>query len=136
MIAPALSRPWHAVWPAHVPPLLDYPRVPAWWLLERNLRDFATRPAIIELDHESLVERRVLTYEALWSAVRGLATGLRARGVGRGSHVGLCLPNSVALIAGYYATWYAGGVVVPVNRVAASRRSAGSTISGASIVST
>ena len=115
MIAPALSRPWRAVWPAHVPPCLDYPRVPAWWLLERNLRDFATRPAIIELDHESLVERRALTYEALWSAVRGLATGLRARGVGRGSHVGLCFPNSVALIAGYYATWYAGGVAVPVN---------------------
>ncbi len=27
----------------------------------------------------------------------------------------LCLPNSAALIAGYYATWYAGGVAVPLN---------------------
>ncbi len=115
MIASALSRPWHAVWPAHVPRFLDYPGVPAWWLLERNLPEFAARLAVRELDHETLAERRALTYEALWGAARGVATGLRARGVGHGSHVGFCLPNSVALIAGYYATWYAGGVVVPMN---------------------
>ena len=115
MIASTLSRPWHAVWPAHVPRSFDYPRVPAWWLLERNLPTFAARLAVCEIDHATLAERRALTYEALWRAVRGVATGLRGRGAGRGSHVGFCLPNSAALIVGYYATWYAGGVVVPVN---------------------
>jgi long-chain acyl-CoA synthetase len=115
VIAPTLSRPWHAVWPAHVPRSLDYPGVPAWWLLERNLPDWSGRTAIRELDHETLAERRVVTYEDLWRAVRGVASGLAARGVTRGTHVGLCLPNSVALIVGYYATWYAGAVVVPVN---------------------
>jgi long-chain acyl-CoA synthetase len=115
VIAPSLSRPWHAVWPAAVPRSLDYPCVPAWWLLERNVPTWSGRVAVRELDHETLVERRALTYEALWRAVRGVAAGLGARGVTRGSHVGFCLPNSVALIAGYYATWYAGGVVVPVN---------------------
>jgi long-chain acyl-CoA synthetase len=115
VIAPALSRPWHAVWPSHVPVSIEYPRVPAWWLLERNLDEFGRRLAILELDHETLAERRALTYDALWDAVRGMATGLRAKGVARGSHVGLCLPNSAALIAGYYATWYSGGVAVPMN---------------------
>src|SRR5262249_28048104 len=63
---PAHSRPWHAAWPAHVPRSFDYPRVPAWWLLEQNVPRFGGRRAVVELDHETLVERRALTYEALW----------------------------------------------------------------------
>src|SRR5262245_46161159 len=115
VIAPAHSRPWHAAWPAHVPRSFDYPRVPAWWLLEQNVPRFGERRAVIELDHDTLVERRALTYEALWRGVRGMAAGLKSQGAGRRSHVGLCLPNSTDLIAGFYATWYAGSVVVPVN---------------------
>ncbi len=115
MTGSVASRPWHGVWPAHLPRSLDYPRVPAWWLLERNVARFGARVALRELDHETLMERRVLTYEALYRAVRGAAAGLRQAGVTAGTRVGFCLPNSAALIIGYYATWYAGGVVVPVN---------------------
>jgi long-chain acyl-CoA synthetase len=115
VIAPPPSRPWHASWPAHIARSLEYPRVPGWWLLERNLPTWSARVAIREVDHETLAERRALTYEGLFRAVRGLATGLRAHGVMRGTHVGLALPNGVGLIAGYYATWYAGGVAVPMN---------------------
>ena len=112
------TRPWHGSWPGHLARSLDYPSVPAWWLLERNLPRFAQRTAIRELDHTTLAEGRTLTYEALWSAVRGAAAGLRAGGVERGVRVGFCLPNGAALIVGYYATWYAGGVVVPANPLA------------------
>jgi long-chain acyl-CoA synthetase len=101
-----------------LPPALDYPRAPAWWLLERNVPDFGARLAVRELDHETLAERRAVTYEALFRAVRGAAAGLAALGAGRDARVALCLPNSVELIVGYYATWYAGGVVVPMNPVA------------------
>jgi long-chain acyl-CoA synthetase len=111
-------RPWHAVWPVHVPLSLQYPRAPAWWLLERNVKEFAARVAVRELDHETLTERRVLSYEALFRAVRGVAAGLSARGVAAGARVALCLPNSAELVMGYYATWYAGGVVVPMNPAA------------------
>jgi long-chain acyl-CoA synthetase len=114
----AAARPWHAVWPAHVPRSLDYPRAPAWWLLEKNVADFGARIALRDLDHETLAERRALSYEALFRAVRGIAAGLRASGVTAGARVGFCLPNGVELIAGYYATWYAGGVVVPANPAA------------------
>src|SRR5262245_16784258 len=103
------ARPWAGAWPAHVPPSLDYPSVPAWWLLERNLPRFAARIAVREVDHETLIERRALTYEELVRAARGIATGLRDLGVGRGTRVGYCLPNSTALILGYFATWCAGG---------------------------
>ena len=109
------ERIWHRVWPAHLPRSLEYPREPAWRLLERNLPRFANRVALLELDHESGSAGRTLTYAALWRAVRGAATGLQRSGVASGTRVGYCLPNSAALVIGYYATWVAGGVVVPVN---------------------
>jgi long-chain acyl-CoA synthetase len=112
------ARPWHRVWPAHVGHTLSYPRVPAWWLLERNVARFSGRTALRELDAGTLAEGRSLTYEALWRAVRGVATGLAARGVAGGARVGLCLPNGADLVTGYYATWLAGGVVVPANPAA------------------
>jgi long-chain acyl-CoA synthetase len=102
-----------------VPASLTYPSVPAWWLLERNLARFAGRVAVRDLDHETLAERRVLTYETLFRSARGVAAGLAKLGVARGDRVGLCLPNSAELVIGYYATWLAGGVAVPAN--AASR---------------
>jgi long-chain acyl-CoA synthetase len=109
------DRPWHRAWPAHVPRSIDYPSVPAWWLLERHVPRFADRVAVRELDHVTLAERRSLTYEALLRAVRGAATGLRQLGAGPGLRVAFCLPNSTELIVGYYATWYAGATVVPAN---------------------
>jgi len=115
-VAPA--RRWRAVWPEHVPTSFDYPAEPAWWLLERNLPRFAGRVAVRELDVQTLAERRVLTYEALFRAARGVATGLRVRGVGPGDRVALCVANGADLIVGYYATWIAGGVVVPLNPIA------------------
>jgi long-chain acyl-CoA synthetase len=111
VIVSASHRAWHAAWPSHVPRSIEYPAVPAWWLLEKNVAEFSRRVAVRELDHDSLVERRALSYEGLFRAVRGVAAGLAAR-------LALCLPNSVELITGYYATWYAGGVVVPVNPLA------------------
>jgi long-chain acyl-CoA synthetase len=112
------TRPWDGAWPAHVPRSLEYPRVPAWWLLERNLPRFGPRVAIRELDHETLDEQRRLTYDELWRAVRGVASGLNEQDLGQGLRVGLCLPNGAAWIVGCYATWYAGGIVVPAGPAA------------------
>src|SRR5438093_5261266 len=112
------GRPWHAVWPAHVPLSREYPAVPAWWLLERNIARFADRVAVRTLDHQTLREGRSLTYEQLFRAVRGVAAGLGKLGVSPGDRVGLCLPNSPELVVGYYATWMAGAVAVPANPAA------------------
>jgi long-chain acyl-CoA synthetase len=113
-----MVRPWHGVWPEHLPRSLAYPSVPAWWLLERNLPRFAGRVALREVDHETLAERRALTYEALARAVRGAARGLRDAGAAPGTRVGLCLPNGLALVVGYYAAWWAGATAVPTNPLA------------------
>jgi long-chain acyl-CoA synthetase len=118
MVEPARAsggRPWDNAWPPHLTYGLDYPAMPAWWLLERNLPRFAGRVALREVDPETLAEGRVLTYEQLVRAARGIATGLRGFGVGRNTRVGYCLPNGAPLILGYYASWWAGGTVVPTN---------------------
>jgi long-chain acyl-CoA synthetase len=101
-----------------VPRSLDYPAEPAWWLVGRNVARFGDRVAVRELDPETLAEGRTLTYAELFRAARGAATGLRAQGVAEAVPVALCLPNSADLIVGYYATWLAGGVVVPANPLA------------------
>jgi long-chain acyl-CoA synthetase len=111
----ALDKPWHAAWPAHVPRSIAYPDAPAWWLLERSVARFSDRVALRELDPLTAAEGRTLTYAALFAAVRGVAAGLRARGVTPGARVALALPNSAALVIGYHAIWYAGATAVPVN---------------------
>jgi len=112
------ARPWHGVWPPHVGLSLKYPDVPAWWLLEQHVGRFGDRPAIREIDHETLTEERVLTYRELWRAARGVAAGLGARGVRPGTRVGFALPNGAALVIAYYATWWVGGIGVPMNPAA------------------
>jgi long-chain acyl-CoA synthetase len=113
-----LGKPWHGVWPAHVPHSIAYPDAPAWTLLERHVARFGERVALREVDHDTLAEGRVLTYAGLWRAVRGVAAGIRALGVVPGARVGLVLPNSADLVVGYYAAWHAGATAVPVNAAA------------------
>jgi long-chain acyl-CoA synthetase len=94
---------------------MRYPSLPVWALLEASVQRCAHRVAILELDHLRLAEGRVLTYEELFRAVRGVAAGLGEAGVRPGARVGLVLPNGAALVIGFYALWYAGAVAVPVN---------------------
>jgi long-chain acyl-CoA synthetase len=115
------SRAWHAAWPSAVPLTISYPRVPAWWLLERSAASFSSRVAIRELADGTGGEARITTYEALYRAARGAAAGLRALGVNRGTRIAVVLPNSRAFIIGCYATWLAGGITVPANPAARER---------------
>ena len=109
------ERPWSQVWPTHLPPTLAYPEVPAWWILERNTERFSQRLALRMLDHDTGAELGTLTYEALWEAVRALAAGFRSLGIDRGDRIAFVLPNGPELIIGYYATWFVGATVVPLN---------------------
>ncbi len=111
-------RPWFRAWPPHLPHALEYPSLPAWWLLERNLDRYPERIAIRYLDHDTLVERESLTYAELAIRARALAVGLHRLGIGRGTRVALCLPNSPALLISFYGTWLAGATVVPINPMA------------------
>jgi long-chain acyl-CoA synthetase len=113
------------VWPAHVPLTLDYPDVPAWWLLERNVARFPNRSALQIVDHETGAEHGTHTYAALWDAVLALAAAFERLGIGKGDRVALALPNCAELVIGYYASWFLGATAVPINPALTERESAG-----------
>jgi amino acid adenylation domain-containing protein len=80
------------------------------------VQDFLSRSAERFPDKVALVcEGARWTYGELDRTANRLAHGLRARGVGRGDRVVLCLPNSVDAVLGIFATLKAGGVFVMLN---------------------
>ena len=114
----AESRPWFNVWPSHVPKKLEYPHVPAWWILEQGADRFADRTAVIFVDHENQREIECLSYRELWKKSNSLAAGLRKLGVKKGDRVAALLPNSPAIILSYYGIWMAGAAITPCNAMA------------------
>ena len=55
---------------------------------------------------------RKFSYAEMAAMVRRFAKGLQARGVGKGDHVGLFLPNVPHYVAAYYGAMAAGATVV------------------------
>ena len=106
-------RTWYKAWPPHLAYSLDYPDVPAWWILERNIGRFDERDAIVFIDHEDMGEIGRLTYGELYTTAVGLSVSLRELGIRKGDRVGLLLPNSPAIIQSFYGIWLAGATVVP-----------------------
>ena len=112
------DRPWFGAWPPHMPLHIDYPKVPSWWILERNLDRFADKKAVIFVRQEDLGEIQSLTYAELWRGANALAASLRELGVRKGDRVAVILPNSPALIMSYYGIWMSGASITPCNAMA------------------
>lgn len=112
------SRPWFKVWPPHLRTTLDYPDVPAWWIIEHHIDRFADKTAIIFLNHEDMREIERLSYGGLWQKANSLAAGLRELGIRKGDRVATLLPNSPSLIVSYYGIWMAGASITPCNAMA------------------
>jgi len=73
-------------------------------------------------NRDALVSSRGrLTYARLGTAVTDVAGRLAARGVGRGTHVGLLLPNYAEWLVLAFAVWRCGGVLVPLNTLYRAR---------------
>jgi fatty-acyl-CoA synthase len=88
----------------------------------------ATLPALLDAvaarfaEREALVSpRRRLTYAELVAESGALARGLVALGVGKGTRVGLLMPNWPEWITTAFAVWSAGGLLVPVNTLSRPR---------------
>lgn len=111
-------RPWYKVWPSHLAYSLDYPDVPAWWILERNLGRFANKDAVVFLDYEDMREISRLTYGELYDSAVALSVSLRDLGIKKGDRIATVLPNSPAIIQSYYGIWLAGAAIVPNNPMA------------------
>src|SRR5262245_10473791 len=71
---------------------------------------------------EALVSaRRRMTYAELAADSAAIARGLAARGVGKGSRVGLLMPNWPEWIATAFGVWRCGGVLVALNTLSRPR---------------
>ncbi len=83
-------------------------------LLRRIAQITDAEPSREALASSAAGGRRV-TYRELWTAVEQLAVRLRERGLEPGDRVALILGNQIEAAFAWYATWLAGGVVVPLN---------------------
>ena len=77
-------------------------------LLAATIARFGDRPALEFLG-------RRWTYAALGALIARATRGLQDLGVGRGTMVGLCLPNTPYSVIFYYAALNAGATVVNYN---------------------
>ncbi|MFI5887791.1 amino acid adenylation domain-containing protein, partial [Streptomyces sp. NPDC051554] len=80
-------------------------------VLERFRAGVVREPGAVALWSEG----RVLSYAEVDARSDALARGLVARGVGRESRVGLCLPRGEEAIVAMLAVWKAGGAYVPLD---------------------
>lgn len=100
--------PWIASYPPEIDWYMPIPTGPVPDLLERAARRFPRNTAISFLG-------RVTTYADLAAEVDRVTAGLQQMGIGRGTKVGLFLPNTPTFIVYYYAILKAGGTVVNFN---------------------
>ncbi len=99
---------WLKSYPADVDWFQKFTPAPLPSLLDNAARRFGARPATNFFG-------RVITYAELAHRVDCTAKGLHELGVGKGTRVGLLLPNCPAFIVFYYAILKAGGTVVNFN---------------------
>ena len=85
-------------------------------LLAQACAEHAGRDAVAATASDGTVTR--WTYDELWAQSRAYAKGLLASGVGRGTRVGLLLPNRAEWLAAAFGTSLVGGVLVPFSTFA------------------
>ncbi|MEV7983528.1 amino acid adenylation domain-containing protein, partial [Streptomyces sp. NPDC086519] len=85
--------------------------VEPWTVVERFRRWVAEIPDAVALRSGG----RSLTYAEVDARSDAWARGLVARGVGRESRVGLCLPRGTDMVVAILAVWKAGGAYVPLD---------------------
>ncbi|MGW4767558.1 AMP-binding protein [Nocardia sp. NPDC004278] len=87
-------------------------------LLGDTIGDDFDRMAAAYADREALVDcptGRRWTYRELAAAIDALATGLSARGIGKGDRVGIWAPNCAEWFLTQYATAKLGAILVNIN---------------------
>jgi long-chain acyl-CoA synthetase len=102
------ERPWLDRYDPGVPAALDYPDLRLDEVLHRSAERYPNRPALIFFG-------RSTRYRAFDETVDRVARGLRRLGLEHGERVALFMPNCPQLVVGFYATWRAGCVAVPIN---------------------
>ena len=102
------SYAWLRRYPSNVDWFADVPDGPVYSLLDDAAQTYPKRPCTNFFG-------RITTYGDIHARVDEAAAGLQNLGVGKGTKVGLFLPNSPTFIVYYYAALKAGATVVNYN---------------------
>ncbi|MFH1157441.1 MAG: AMP-binding protein [Pseudomonadota bacterium] len=105
---PEPDMPWLGSYPEGVAWDIEIPSLPMCSFLEQTVLKYGDRTAISS-------SGQTYTYADLGRLVAHAAKGLQVLGVGKGTNVGLFMPNSVYSIVMYYAILKSGGTVVNYN---------------------
>ena len=100
--------PWLKAYPADIDWHTRFADEPVYRMLEDSARHFGDRPCLDFLG-------KGYSYAEIGALVRRAAKGFAAIGVGKGTRVGLMLPNCPYYVIAYYAILALGGTVVNLN---------------------
>ena len=103
-----LHKPWARSYPREVPLHLEYPKVNAFYLLERGVELAGERDALVFFGKRT-------NYRELYRSTLSLAASLQRLGVVKGTRVALLLPNCPVYPMAYYALLKIGAIVVQLN---------------------
>ncbi len=106
--AQGAAHPWEKSYPENVDWHAPLPAEPLHRLMDDAVARFGDRPAVDFMD-------KITGYRELGAQVDRAAEGFQKLGVGKGTKVGILLPNCPAFVAVYYGVLKAGGTVVNVN---------------------
>ena len=104
----AAAHPWTASYPSGVAWDQQLTARPVYTLLDEAAAAYGPRPCTSFLG-------KVTTYGEIHELVDRVAAGLQKQGFGKGSKIGLFLPNSPTFVVYYFAVLKIGGVVVNYN---------------------
>ncbi len=106
------SQPWEKSYPPNLSWDVEIPETDLVTQFDESVKKFAGRPCLS-------FEGKKLTYRQVGRMVDRFAANLREQGIGKGSKVGLALPNTPFYVIAYYGALKAGATVVNFNPVAA-----------------
>jgi len=103
-----LEALWVSRYHEGVPRHITYPELTLDGLFARTVAERGGADAIMFLDQR-------ISWRRLGALAQGFADALGRLGLEKGDRVALLLPNCPQMVAGFFGTLLAGGVVVPVN---------------------
>ncbi len=103
-----VERPWFNSYPQEIPHSLEYPKVNAFYLLEKGVEVANGNPALVFFGKKT-------SYQELYQATLSLAASLQELGVEKGTRVAILLPNCPAYPMAYYALLKIGAIVAQLN---------------------
>lgn len=106
--------PWLNSYDEGVPHNISHEARPVYDMLDETAKKFFKFNAFDFLG-------KTYTWGKIANLVDRFATGLQARGVKKGTHIGLFLPNCPYYLIAYYGVLKAGGIVVNLNPLYAER---------------